>query len=190
MEKEAENLVARCNKCQRYANNMHRPAELLHLVISPWPFMKWGMDIVGPLPQAKEIVSDNRPKFISAKFTDFFQSWKIQQITSAPYHPVANGQAESLNKNNGKNQHGRNPISLVYGTEALIPVEIGEPRMRYKHINEAINEEELQVNLDLKEERRKAALIHMAAQKSMIERYYNRKANMRYFKIGDTGRQT
>nr|XP_016500137.1 PREDICTED: uncharacterized protein LOC107818609 [Nicotiana tabacum] len=53
MEEEAENFVAKCDKCQRYANNMHRPAELLHSVISPWPFMKWGMDIIGPLPQAK-----------------------------------------------------------------------------------------------------------------------------------------
>ncbi|XP_075091455.1 uncharacterized protein LOC142171665 [Nicotiana tabacum] len=53
MEKDAENFVVKCDKCQRYANNMHRPAELLHAVISPWPFMKWGMDIVAPLPQAK-----------------------------------------------------------------------------------------------------------------------------------------
>nr|XP_016434424.1 PREDICTED: uncharacterized protein LOC107760836 [Nicotiana tabacum] len=53
MEEDAENFVAKCDKCQRYANNMHRPAELLHAVISSWLFMKWGMDIVGPLPQAK-----------------------------------------------------------------------------------------------------------------------------------------
>ncbi|XP_070034301.1 uncharacterized protein [Nicotiana tomentosiformis] len=53
MEEEAESFVAKCEKCQRYANNMHRPAELLYSVISPWPFMKWGMDIVGMLPQAK-----------------------------------------------------------------------------------------------------------------------------------------
>ncbi|XP_070003533.1 uncharacterized protein [Nicotiana sylvestris] len=53
MEEEAENVVAKYDKCQRYDNNMHRPVELLHPVITPWPFMKWGMDIVGPLPQAK-----------------------------------------------------------------------------------------------------------------------------------------
>ncbi|XP_070057769.1 uncharacterized protein [Nicotiana tomentosiformis] len=53
MEEEAENFGARCDKCQQYANNMDRPAELLHSVISPWPFMKWNMDIVGPLLQAK-----------------------------------------------------------------------------------------------------------------------------------------
>ncbi|XP_075107027.1 uncharacterized protein LOC142180009 [Nicotiana tabacum] len=54
MEEDAEYFVAKCDKCQRYFNNMHRAAELLHTVISPWTFIKWGMDIVGPLPQAKE----------------------------------------------------------------------------------------------------------------------------------------
>lgn len=49
MEEEANDFVSKCDKCQRYGNNMYRPAELLHPVISPWPFMKWGMDIVGPL---------------------------------------------------------------------------------------------------------------------------------------------
>jgi len=43
----------------------------------------------------------------------------------------------------------------------------------------------MQVNLDFLEERRENALIRMAAQKQVIERYYNRKARLRYFKIGD-----
>nr|XP_033512399.1 uncharacterized protein LOC117277089 [Nicotiana tomentosiformis] len=69
MEEEAENFVARCDKCQRYANNMHRPAELLHSGISPCPFMKWGMDIVGPFPQAKEEI-----RFLLV-LTDYFSKW-------------------------------------------------------------------------------------------------------------------
>ncbi|XP_070005527.1 uncharacterized protein [Nicotiana sylvestris] len=40
MEEDAKNFVAKCDKCQRYGNNMHRPAELLHPVVAPWPFMK------------------------------------------------------------------------------------------------------------------------------------------------------
>uniref|UniRef100_A0A1S4CG08 Integrase zinc-binding domain-containing protein n=1 Tax=Nicotiana tabacum TaxID=4097 RepID=A0A1S4CG08_TOBAC len=30
MEEEANGFVSQCDKCQRYGNNMHRPAELLH----------------------------------------------------------------------------------------------------------------------------------------------------------------
>ncbi|XP_075075651.1 uncharacterized protein LOC107768046 [Nicotiana tabacum] len=40
MEEDAESFLAKYDKCQRYGNNMHCPVELLHPVISPWPFMK------------------------------------------------------------------------------------------------------------------------------------------------------
>ncbi|XP_070011017.1 uncharacterized protein [Nicotiana sylvestris] len=46
----------------------------------------------------KEIVCDNGPQFIGAQITEFFQSWQIKRITSTPYHPMGNGQAESTNK--------------------------------------------------------------------------------------------
>ncbi|XP_070018990.1 uncharacterized protein [Nicotiana sylvestris] len=46
----------------------------------------------------KEIVCDNGPQFIGAQITESFQSWQIKRITSTPYHPVGNGQAESMNK--------------------------------------------------------------------------------------------
>lgn len=66
MEEKANDFVSKCDRCQRYGNNMHRPAELLHHVVSLWPFMKWGIDIVSPLPQAKGQV-----KFLLV-LTDYF----------------------------------------------------------------------------------------------------------------------
>ncbi|XP_070003040.1 uncharacterized protein [Nicotiana sylvestris] len=118
----------------------------------------------------------------------------IKRITSTPYHPVANGQAKSTNKviiNNLKKRleeskckwlevllgvlwayqttartgTGETPFSLVYGAEAIIPVEIGEPRTRYTQVTEESNEEDMRINLDLLKEKRKATLIRMAAQK-------------------------
>ncbi|XP_070004516.1 uncharacterized protein [Nicotiana sylvestris] len=80
---------------------------------------------------------------------------------------------------------GETPFSLVYGVEALIPVEIGEPSTRFEQGTEESNSEEMQFNLDLLEGRREDALIRMAAQKQVIERYYNRRARLRFFKIGD-----
>ncbi|XP_070036778.1 uncharacterized protein [Nicotiana tomentosiformis] len=46
----------------------------------------------------KDIACDNRPLFIGAKVTKFLKDLKIKRITSSPYHPSANGQAESTNK--------------------------------------------------------------------------------------------
>ncbi|XP_070054272.1 uncharacterized protein [Nicotiana tomentosiformis] len=80
---------------------------------------------------------------------------------------------------------GETPFSLVYGAEALILVEIGEPSTSFTQATEESNNEEIRMNLDLLEQRREAALIRMAAQKQNIERYYNMKAHLRYFKIGN-----
>ncbi|XP_070005973.1 uncharacterized protein [Nicotiana sylvestris] len=80
---------------------------------------------------------------------------------------------------------GETPFSLVYCVEALIPFEIGEPSTRYTQATEESNEEEMQINLDLLEERIETTFIRMAVQKQIIERYYNQKAHLRYFKIED-----
>nr|XP_009762885.1 PREDICTED: uncharacterized protein LOC104214860 [Nicotiana sylvestris] len=64
-----------------------------------------------------------------------------------------------------KTSTGETPFSLVYGAEALIPVEIGEPSTRFMQATEESNSEEMRVNLDLLEGRREAALIRMTTQK-------------------------
>ncbi|XP_070045833.1 uncharacterized protein [Nicotiana tomentosiformis] len=134
-----------------------------------------------------------------------FQSWKIVQIPkeeNAEADALANlaSVAEVTNAENAivillfhsaldqdKNETGtgETPFSLVYDVEALITVEVGEPSTRYIQATEESNEEEMRMNLDLLEERREAALIRMEAQKQIIERYYNQKGHLRYFKIGD-----
>ena len=51
-EARFEAFFPRCDVCQRFENVVHVPAEALHSVTSPWPFYKWGMDIMRPLPLA------------------------------------------------------------------------------------------------------------------------------------------
>jgi hypothetical protein len=61
--------VKKCDACQRSAPVIHQPAKPLHPIISPWPFMIWGMDIVGPLPRAP----GNRTYMLA--MTDYFSKW-------------------------------------------------------------------------------------------------------------------
>nr|XP_016438029.1 PREDICTED: uncharacterized protein LOC107764018 [Nicotiana tabacum] len=68
---------------------------------------------------------------------------------------------------------------------ALIPVEVGECTLRYFQASEEPNNEAMLVNLELLDECRNLAHIRMAAQKKKMERYYNRRANLRYLKVGD-----
>ncbi|KAJ0951779.1 putative nucleotidyltransferase, Ribonuclease H [Helianthus annuus] len=52
MKRDAVEYAKKCDPCQRHSNILHQPAEFLHLISSSWPFMRWGMDIVGKLPKA------------------------------------------------------------------------------------------------------------------------------------------
>nr|XP_009626911.1 uncharacterized protein LOC104117548 [Nicotiana tomentosiformis] len=54
MEQDVKAFIQRCDKCQYHEQLVHQPAEPLHSVVSPWSFMKWGMDIVGLLPSGPE----------------------------------------------------------------------------------------------------------------------------------------
>ncbi|KAK1557267.1 hypothetical protein Q3G72_021359 [Acer saccharum] len=47
-----EEAEARCEACQKIANNIRQPPELLQSITSPWPFAMWGIDLIGPMPTA------------------------------------------------------------------------------------------------------------------------------------------
>nr|XP_009778038.1 PREDICTED: uncharacterized protein LOC104227491 [Nicotiana sylvestris] len=131
-------------------------------------------DALANLASPAEVTNDENAsiKFHSVPDQDKNESWQIKRITSSPYHPVGNGQAESTNKviiNNlkkrleeskvnwpevlpgvlwvyrtiTKTSTGETPFSLVYRAEDLIPVEIGEPSTRYTQATEKSNEEEM-----------------------------------------------
>ena len=69
MQKDAVQVVQRCDKCQLFRNVQHVPAEHLTNISSPLPFSTWGIDIFGPLPQGKKQV-----KFLVVAI-DHFTKW-------------------------------------------------------------------------------------------------------------------
>ena len=69
IQKDAAELVKKCDKCQQFGNVQHIPGELLMSISSPWPFSTWGIDIVGPLPLGKRQV-----KFLLVAI-DYFTKW-------------------------------------------------------------------------------------------------------------------
>ncbi|XP_074300500.1 uncharacterized protein LOC141631777 [Silene latifolia] len=69
MRKDAIYYVKKCKECQRHAPVSHQPVEHMYPIISPWPFMKWRMDIVGPLRRA----SGNMAYMLA--MTDYFSKW-------------------------------------------------------------------------------------------------------------------
>nr|XP_009769149.1 PREDICTED: uncharacterized protein LOC104220048 [Nicotiana sylvestris] len=84
-----------------------------------------------------------------------------------------------------KTSTGEMPYSLVYGTDTVIPIEVGEPSLRYSNKSGPSNDENRLQDLDEVEERRDMAHIRMVTQKQQVDRYYNKRAKVRPLKDGD-----
>ncbi|KAL0420201.1 UNVERIFIED_CONTAM: Ribonuclease HI [Sesamum latifolium] len=69
MKQDAIQLVSKCERCQKHSSLIHQPAEPLTTMLSPCPFMQWGMDIVGPFPLAA-----GQRKFLLVAI-DYFTKW-------------------------------------------------------------------------------------------------------------------
>nr|GEV02124.1 reverse transcriptase domain-containing protein [Tanacetum cinerariifolium] len=130
-----------------------------------------------------EIISDNGKQFADNPFKDWCDKLNITQRFASVKHLQSNGLVERANRSLGegikarlgvgnknrveelphvlwahrtmiKSSHGDTPFSLTYGTEAIIPAEIGMPTYRTTAMDVVNNDEELRLNLDLLEERR------------------------------------
>jgi hypothetical protein len=51
---DATRIVRTCEGCQFYARQTHLPAQALQTIPITWPFVVWGLDLVGPLQKAPE----------------------------------------------------------------------------------------------------------------------------------------
>ena len=77
------------------------------------------------------------------------------------------------------------PFSLAYDMEAVIPLEIGMPTIRSENFELELNYEAITLELDLADERREKALIHVVAYQQELSRKYNKTVYPIPFKVGD-----
>ncbi|GFZ00843.1 hypothetical protein Acr_14g0004780 [Actinidia rufa] len=162
----------------------------------------------------KVIISDNARQFDNDRFRLFCSDLAISHHFSSPGHPQANEQVEVTNRTILRNLKarlersksewaenlpsilwayhttsriptGETPYSMVFGTESVIPVEIGMPSFRVLTFDKETNEAELRLNLDLLEERRESAELRQTAYKCQIAKYYNQRVRHRSFLPGD-----
>ncbi|KAK0591347.1 hypothetical protein LWI29_000356 [Acer saccharum] len=47
---KAQQFAESCKTCQKIANDIRQPPELLRSLTSPWPFNMWGLNLIGPMP--------------------------------------------------------------------------------------------------------------------------------------------
>ncbi|XP_020226948.1 uncharacterized protein LOC109808370 [Cajanus cajan] len=69
LKSDCQDYVQRCKECQQFGNAHRQPPEVLHKMMSLWPFAQWGMDILEPFPLAK-----GQLKFLLVA-VDYFTKW-------------------------------------------------------------------------------------------------------------------
>ena len=80
---------------------------------------------------------------------------------------------------------GETPFKLTYGTEAVIPVEVGVTSTRRVAFSEEENDDKLRLNLDCLDEVRDEASSRMMKYQRKMAEYYNKRVKLRQLDIGD-----
>ncbi|XP_075486527.1 uncharacterized protein LOC142526157 [Primulina tabacum] len=125
----------------------------------------------------RKLISNNGRQFQGKKITSWCQEMKIIQSFTSVAYPQANGQTEVTNRIIVQ-------AFLVYGSEAVLPVEIGQSSTRIESYP-SNNEQSRAIELDLVEERRDRAAIRMEAYRSRVMKSYNKHVRSRDFQVGD-----
>ncbi|KAL2251474.1 UNVERIFIED_CONTAM: hypothetical protein Sindi_2269700 [Sesamum indicum] len=161
----------------------------------------------------RTIISDNGTQFQGKEITSWLKEFKIQQNFTSVGHPQSNGQTEVTNttilqhlktrinskgswdeelpwvlwayRTTPRSSTGESPFCLVYGSEAIIPAEIGEETQRIASYDPAANDQARAFDLTMIEEKRDAALAKILHHKSLVMRRYNKKLRPREFQVGD-----
>jgi hypothetical protein len=80
---------------------------------------------------------------------------------------------------------GDTPYGLAFGSEVVIPVEIGSMSTRVQYYDPVKNDKGLKLSLDLIEEKREKASLTMAAYQQRASQYFNQRVRPCKFVIGD-----
>jgi ribonuclease HI len=86
LSRDAHTIASTCHKCQQYANIPRQPAANLTVLISPWPFAQWGLDLIGKLPTARGqfkyvvVAVDYNTKWVEAEALTFITTAKIEHF--------------------------------------------------------------------------------------------------------------
>jgi hypothetical protein len=160
------------------------------------------------------LVSDNEKQFDNPRFRQFSQELGIHNHYSSSGHPQANGQVEVSNRSllkliktrfegakglwpeelpsilwayrtTVRISTGETPFQMTYGSEAVVPVEIGLTTLRTSTYDDQQNEEQLCLNLDLIDEVKETAEARIKRYQEKKVRHYNSKVKPRQFSIGD-----
>ncbi|XP_075645360.1 uncharacterized protein LOC142616379 [Castanea sativa] len=165
----------------RFSNIIRQPAEELTPITAPWSFAQWGLDIMGPFPMAARQL-----KFLVIGI-DYFTKWVEAEALAIITEKNIRGFVwkNIVCRTIVRTPTGETHFQLTYGSEAVIPAEIGLTSYRVDNYDEGRNDQELRLQLDLVDEVRAAAEQRLAQYQDLVAKHYNSRVKHRDFKVRD-----
>ncbi|KAI4318298.1 hypothetical protein L6164_026085 [Bauhinia variegata] len=182
-----------------------------HVVVK---FLKF--NIICQYGQPERIITDNGPNLNGSEIQKLCKQFKVKHHNSSPYWPQMNGAVEAANKNIKKiivkmvitykdwhkklpfalyayrtsmrSSTGATPNSLVYGMEAVTPIEVAITSLRVLMEAELEESEWAKVRyaeLHMIDGKRLAAICHGQLYQSRMARAFNKKVRSQQFQPGD-----
>jgi hypothetical protein len=131
---DATRIVRSCRGCQFYTKQTHPPTQALQTIPITWPFVVWGLDLVGPLQKAPRgfshllVAIDKFSKWIEGlkpriynDLNKFGKRW-MKELPSVVWSlRTMPSRATSFT-----------PFFLAYGAEVVLPMDLeyGYPRTK------------------------------------------------------------
>ncbi|XP_077252490.1 uncharacterized protein LOC143891871 [Tasmannia lanceolata] len=209
-EDQAAELIEQTHEgvCGPHMNGKMLSRKILRLV--------WGIDIIGKISPKSS--SGHEYILVAIDyFTKWIEAASYASLTSASVaKPQTNGAVEAANKNikviiskitetykdwssklpyalwayrtSIRSSIGATPYSLVYGMEAVLPVELRIPSLRVMMeagLPESVWAQARYQELQMIDEKRLKALYHVQGYQRRVERAFNKKVRVRDLKKGD-----
>ena len=154
------------------------------------------------------IITDHGTQFDSVRVREMCANMGVSLKFSSVHHPPSNGQVENMNRTivkdiqtrldgalgrwaellplvlwtyrtTSRRATGDTPFALVYGADAVVPVETLVPSARVLDFNKEDNDEALRTELYVREERRDIAALKSWEFKRRTAEYYNKRVKGR-----------
>ena len=158
------------------------------------------------------LVLDNGKQFDNVSFRDFCSQLGIRNYYSSPAHPQANGKVEVTNQSllkiiktrlegakgiwpkelpsilwayqtTARTPTEETPFRLTYGSEVVIPTEVGLTSYRVDNHDERKNNEAMRLQLDLVDEVRATVEQRLAQYQDHMAKHYNSRVWHRDFQV-------
>ncbi|GAA0146457.1 hypothetical protein LIER_06405 [Lithospermum erythrorhizon] len=155
---------------------------------------KEGIELVGKLPKAKGgveyavVAVDYFSKWVEVMNRIVFSGLKktlVQTEANKATWPVELPTVLWSLHTTPSHAMGETPFALVYGAEAILPMEVSLPTYRQWGFEEAENNQRMRKHLNFTDELRDTALYKMVQYKHLVARSYNHWVHNKQLKMGD-----